>query len=130
MQPLFVQVQSELTPGEALQGLVAADRPILLESRGESSAFSRYSFLVARPFLIFRSFGARCELRDHKGAEELFGNPWHVLDSLMARYELLDHCDFPFPLGGCFGVWGYDLKNFVEPKLSRGAVTDLELPDC
>src|SRR5206468_962419 len=48
----------------------------------------------------------------------------------MARYELLDEVDLPFPLGGCFGYWGYDLKNFVEPKLSRRALNDLELPDC
>ena len=38
--------------------------------------------------------------------------------------------DLPFPLGGCFGFWGYDLKNFVEPQLPRRAVNDLELPDC
>jgi anthranilate/para-aminobenzoate synthase component I len=43
---------------------------------------------------------------------------------------LLDEIDLPFPLGGCFGYWGYDLKNFVEPKLPRRAVNDLELPDC
>ena len=48
----------------------------------------------------------------------------------MSRYELLDEIDLPFPLGGCFGYWGYDLKNFVEPKLPRRAVNDLELPDC
>jgi para-aminobenzoate synthetase component 1 len=59
-----------------------------------------------------------------------FGNPWQVLDGLMARYELLDEIDLPFPLGGCFGFWGYDLKNFVEPKLPRTAINDLELPDC
>src|SRR5262249_23596545 len=56
--------------------------------------------------------------------------PWHVLESLMLRYELLDEMDLPFPLGGCFGYWAYDLKNFVEPKLCRRAVNDLELPDC
>ena len=48
----------------------------------------------------------------------------------MSRYELLDEIDLPFPLGGCFGYWGYDLKNYVEPKLARRAVNDLELPDC
>ena len=48
----------------------------------------------------------------------------------MARFELLDEVDLPFPLGGCFGYWGYDLKNFTEPKLPRRAVNDLELPDC
>ena len=48
----------------------------------------------------------------------------------MARFELLDEIDSPFPLGGAFGCWGYDLKNFTEPKLPRRAVNDLELPDC
>ena len=48
----------------------------------------------------------------------------------MSRFELLDEIDLPFPLGGCFGYWGYDLKNFTEPKLPRRAVNDLELPDC
>ncbi len=48
----------------------------------------------------------------------------------MARFELLDEIDSPFPLGGAFGYWGYDLKNFTEPKLPRRAVNDLELPDC
>jgi para-aminobenzoate synthetase component 1 len=48
----------------------------------------------------------------------------------MARCELLEEIDLPFPLGGCIGYWGYDLKNFVEPKLPRRAVNDLELPDC
>src|SRR5262245_42609995 len=48
----------------------------------------------------------------------------------MSRCELLEEVDLPFPLGGCFGFWGYDLKNFVEPKLPRRAINDLELPDC
>src|SRR5205807_7461282 len=59
-----------------------------------------------------------------------YGNPWHLLDALMSRFELLDEIDLPFPLGGAFGYWGYDLKNFTEPKLPRRAVNDLELPDC
>jgi para-aminobenzoate synthetase component 1 len=59
-----------------------------------------------------------------------FGNPWQLLDALMSRFELLDELDMPFPLGGCFGYWGYDLKNFVEPRLPRKAINDLELPDC
>ena len=32
----------------------------------------------------------------------------------MARHELLDEIDSPFPLGGAFGYWGYDLKNFTD----------------
>jgi para-aminobenzoate synthetase component 1 len=92
---------------------------------------ARYSFVVARPLLTFRSFGSACETCFAEGRTETqFGNPWQHLAPLLARFELLDEVDVPFPLGGCFGYWGYDLKQFVEPRLTRRAVNDLELPDC
>ena len=103
---------------------------MLLRSSLFESTQARYSLVAARPFLTFRCFGSRCELLSAGQTHTQFGNPWHVLDGLMARYELLDELDMPFPLGGCFGYWGYDLKNFVEPGLPRRAVDDLELPDC
>ncbi len=105
---------------------------VLLRSGLFDSSQARYSFVTAQPFLTFRSFGSRCELTQHatRNTQHQFGNPWQILDGLMARYELLDEVDLPFPLGGCFGYWGYDLKNFVEPRLPRRAINDLELPDC
>src|SRR5688500_7840165 len=103
---------------------------VVLRSVLFDSAQARYSFVAAKPFLSFRSQGYRCEFRSSDGVHEQFGNPWHVLDGLMSRYELLEEVDLPFPLGGCFGYWGYDLKNFVESHLPRKAVNDLELPDC
>jgi para-aminobenzoate synthetase component 1 len=89
--------------------------------------------VVARPFLTLRTWGSRCEIRgaDSQARPSIqFGNPWNVLEQLLARYEIIDEIDLPFPLGGCFGYWGYDLKNFVEPRLRARAVNDLELPDC
>src|ERR1051325_2891950 len=133
MRPLIEESESLSSP-EMLAGQLAGEPGVvLLRSALFDSPSTRFSFVAARPFLSFRSIGARCEL--WPGAEApvghlQFGNPWHVLDGLMSRYEVLDAIDLPFPLGGCFGYWGYDLKNFVEPKLSRRAVSDLELPDC
>jgi para-aminobenzoate synthetase component 1 len=94
------------------------------------SGNARYSIVATRPFLTLRSTGSCCELSTASGCRTQFGNPWHQLDGLMSRYELLDEIDLPFPLGGCMGYWGYDLKNFVEPKLPHHAINDLELPDC
>ena len=124
--------QSALSPGFALgaAGRVPHSNVVLLRSALFDSAQARYSFVTARPFFTFRSFGSRCELRSAGGSQVQFGDPWRLLESLMSRYELRDEVDLPFPLGGCFGYWGYDLKNFVEPKLPRRAVIDLELPDC
>src|SRR5436190_6785565 len=102
----------------------------LLRSGFFESQLARYSFLAVKPFLTFRSNGAHCEVQSELGGHVQFGNPWHVLREWLGRYELLDEVDFPFPLGGCFGYWGYDLKNFTEPKLTRRARNYLELPDC
>ncbi len=128
MRPILQLVQTPHTPESLVEQLGCERGVVLLRSGGFHSAQSRYSFVAARPFLVFRSFGSRCEFSGQGGAR--FGNPWHALEELMSRYELLDEIDLPFPLGGCFGYWGYELKNFVEPRLPRAAINDLELPDC
>ena len=134
MRPLIQEIQTAHTPEALVENLRDEPGIVLLRTAQFDSPSARYSFVAANPFLTFRSSGSRCEisrsLTPDPGPEPQFGNPWHVLDALMARYELLDEIDLPFPLGGAFGYWGYDLKNFTEPKLPRRAVNDLELPDC
>src|SRR5438034_11153446 len=133
MHPLIEETVSLHSPGTLVEQLNGEPGVVLLRSALFDSPQARYSFVAARPFLTFRSVGSRCEWwaePEKPGTHIQFGNPWHALDGLMSRYELLEEIDLPFPLGGCFGYWGYDLKNFVEPKLSRRAVNDLELPDC
>jgi para-aminobenzoate synthetase component 1 len=132
--PLLIEVEIGSSPEMLAAALAGIPGVVLLRSAGSASPQARYSFVTARPFLTFRSFDTRCELTTSQPSDARpqtqFGNPWRVLDELMARYELLDEVDLPFPLGGCFGYWGYDLRHFVEPKLPRRAVNDLELPDC
>jgi para-aminobenzoate synthetase component 1 len=146
MRPLIEEIQTEHTPESlATQLLPLHSNVVLLRTSQFDSPSARYSFVAAWPFLTFRSFGSRCEIVAanvssrlthpdlppiHAGRHIQFGNPWHLLDALMSRFELLDEIDWPFPLGGAFGYWGYDLKNFTEPKLPRRAANDLELPDC
>jgi para-aminobenzoate synthetase component 1 len=133
MRPLLQEVPTAHTPESLVEMLRGADGIVLLRTAQFDLPSARYSFVTANPFLTFRSFGSRCEVTPHASRlapHVQFGNPWQLLDALMARCELLDEIDLPFPLGGAFGCWGYDLKNFTEPKLPRRAVNDLELPDC
>jgi para-aminobenzoate synthetase component 1 len=129
IRPLVEEVTTTLSPEGVIglhgrrEGVVLLRSAVIDQNRG------RYSFITTRPFLVFRSFGARIILTSDRGQAERYGNPWHILNEVMARYEMLDEIDLPFPLGGCFGFWGYDLKNFVEPKLKRTVTNDLELPD-
>ena len=140
MRPLIQEIQTSHTPESLVEQVRSPEfrvrNAVLLRTSSFDLPASRYSFVAANPFLTFRSFGSRCKIifpGSTLGASHSqihFGNPWRVLDALMARFELLDEIDLPFPLGGCFGYWGYDLKNFTEPKLPRRASDDLELPDC
>ncbi len=133
MRPLIESIATAHTPESLAEQLRDEAGLVVLRSAAFDSPQARYSFATARPFLTFRSSGSQCEVTKHetRNTKQItFGNPWHILDALLARYELIDEVDLPFPLGGCFGFWGYDLKNFVEPKLRRRATNDLELPDC
>jgi para-aminobenzoate synthetase component 1 len=134
MRPLIQEIQTAHTPESLIENLRGEPGVVLLRTAQLDSPSARYSFVAANPFLTFRSFGSHCEISRPQTPdprpEPQFGNPWHLLGALMSRFELLDEIDLPFPLGGCFGYWGYDLKNFTEPKLPRRAVNDLELPDC
>jgi len=136
MRPLIHEIHTAHTPESLVENLRGENGVVLLRTSSFDSPSARYSFVTANPFLTFRSFGSRCEIHSSNSrlptpnSQIHFGNPWRLLDSLMSRFELLDEIDLPFPLGGCFGYWGYDLKNFTEPKLPRRAVNDLELPDC
>src|SRR5215203_4010432 len=118
MKPLLKEVETALSPeglASRLQGQVGLQ---LLQTQTFQDPGGRHSLVTAHPFATFRSIGSRLELYEGgKEARTQFGNPWHALDVFMARYELLDELDLPFPLGGCFGFWGYDLRNFVEPRL-------------
>jgi para-aminobenzoate synthetase component 1 len=134
MRPLIQEISTAHTPETLVEQLRGENGIVLLRTSQFDSPSARYSLVAANPFLTFRSCGSRCEITNLEletwNLELHYGNPWHLLNSLMSRFELLDEIDLPFPLGGCFGYWGYDLKNFTEPKLPRRAVNDLELPDC
>ena len=130
MRPLIEHARTRHTPETLAKALRGLPGLMLLQSGGEATEQARYSFVVVRPFLTLRTWDSRCEMQAADQTHVQYGNPWHVLDRLLARYELIDEIDLPFPLGGCFGYWGYDLKNFVEPRLRPCAVNDLELPDC
>lgn len=127
----IVTSTSETPSPETLVSLLAGEPGVvLLRSHPGNFSHARFSFVAARPFLTFRSHGSRCEITGSTTSITSIGNPWLILHDLLKRFELQDARHFPFPLGGGFGYWGYDLKYFVEPKLQPIAIDDLGLPDC
>src|SRR3974377_1351648 len=111
MDACLQQVSTDHTPESLVEALDGEPGIVLLRSLLFDSPQARYSFVAARPFLTFRSFGSRCEtiepsssalrapppiLRNPKSKiRHQYGNPWHILDRLMSQYELLDNLDLP-----------------------------------
>ena len=130
MRIVVERIETAHTPESLAASLRHDEGMVLLRTQTFGMPAARYSFVTSRPMASFRSFGSQCETRIGERSESQFGNPWHLVAALLARYELLDQLDVPFPLGGAFGYFGYDLKQFTEPRLSRQAIHDLDLPDC
>ena len=63
MRPLITEITTQHTPSTLAASLRAEPGVVVLRSGMPDSPQSRYSFVTARPFLTFRSFGSRCELR-------------------------------------------------------------------
>ncbi len=130
VRPLIVEHSFPYPPELVLGALVGSPGTILLCSGSSTDSQSRYSFLVTRPFLQFQSRGSVCEARSALGRTRRFGNPWRVLEGLMHRYEVNEDIDQPFPLGGCFGYWGYELRRHIEPRLPARHPPGLGLPEA
>lgn len=103
---------------------------VFLESTLAGPSGARYCLYATTPMLVLRSYGNRCEIISPRQSTVVYGNPWHVLNGLLERFELSDQPDCPFPLGAAMGFWGYELKHFVEPCLPRKVLDDLGLPEC
>jgi para-aminobenzoate synthetase component 1 len=131
MRALVEEIPTPCSPEALAESLRGAPGLILLRSTQPDPDHGRYSFLSANPFLTLRSHGPRCELQSAAGTRVQLGNPWTLLAELLARYASPDDTALHFPLGGCFGCWGYDLKNWTEPpRRPLRAANDLHLPDC
>jgi para-aminobenzoate synthetase component I len=128
VRSLIVESPVSSPPDLHLPALGNHPGTILLCSGSPTGPHARYSFLATRPFLRFQSRGTVCEVTSARGRSTWFGNPWHVLNDLLNRYEVRDEIDRPFPLGGAFGYWGYDLRHQVEPRLPDRHAPGLDLP--
>ncbi|MCS7091328.1 MAG: anthranilate synthase component I family protein [Verrucomicrobiota bacterium] len=124
-------------PPEAIADAVAEEPGVVLFLGGWPTVQqARFSLFARRPFLTVQIWGSRLELirydlpGERIGVEVSYGNPWSWLHGLWARFELRQEPDLPFPLGGMFGFWGYDLNRFLEPTVLPRAARDLGLPDA
>jgi len=93
-----------------------------LESVGERG---RYSFIGARPFILFKSKGENVEINVMKKTYKKRGNPIDFLRSIVTEYRECPDTVFP---GGAVGYISYDAVRFFE-KIPDKNPDELVVPD-
>ncbi len=99
-----------------------ADDPVaaLLHGDGQSE-HGRWSYVAASPFQVI---DVDAGLQVYVDGAPVPGDPFHVLDALLAHYRLSE-VETPAPfVGGAVGLFGYELGRAVErlPQPKSGAV--------
>lgn len=126
MRTLIKEIQTHHSPLSLAKTLRQERDWVLLQS----SLFLpdvRFSYIAARPFARLKVHGMRCWIASEKDEQLQFTNPWNLIEQLIFKYEL--HEESPFPLGGMFGFWGYELNRYLSMKLASKAVRDIKMPD-
>jgi len=106
------------------------ERPFsfFLDSGMDPGRLGRYSLLGSDPFLVFRSKGRQAMVLEGDGWREVEGDPFQLLQQLMAKYSVNGDPRVPVA-AGAFGYFSYDLGWQLE-QLPDRAADDLDVPDC
>ena len=134
----LIPVSTELiadaeTPVSALEKIDDCGYSFLLESVEKSAQAGRYSFVGAKPRLIFESHGRSIRVTDDSGMREYEAtiDPLEELQQLMKRYHFV-----PSPAagesrfyGGAVGYLSYDMVRFFEPSIAPPPKDELQLPE-
>ncbi|MEB3230092.1 MAG: anthranilate synthase component I family protein [Leptolyngbyaceae bacterium] len=102
----------------------------LLESVEGGENIGRYSLLGGDPVWVLETRGASTVQTYRNGDRHSFeGNPFTILQQCLAPYRPVKNPALPPGIGGLFGFWGYELINWIEPRVPIYAIEEGDLPD-
>ena len=110
---------------------VGNDSPpgVLLESVEGGETIGRWSVVASDPLWKAIVKGNQLTRIWRNGDQENFyGNPIEILRKLLKPYKSLSLSGLP-QLGQLFGMWGYELIQWVEPSVPVHELSDQDLPD-
>lgn len=132
--PVYQEWVADLDTPVSAWYKVCAGQPysFLLESVEGGEKVGRYSFLGCDPLWILEARGNQTTQTHRDGSSVVFeGDPFTTLASCLEPFNPVKLPALPPGIGGLFGFWGYELINWIEPRVPIHSATEAEtdLPD-
>ena len=130
--PLYQELVADLETPVSAWYKVCAGQPynFLLESVEGEEKLGRYSFLGCDPMWVLEARGASTTQTHRDGTVvEYKGNPFDICARCLATIKPVKLPELPPGIGGLFGVWGYELIRWIEPRVPVNEPQKEDLPD-
>lgn len=102
----------------------------LLESVEGGENLGRYSFLGCDPIWVLEAKANRTTQIYRDNSVKIFeGNPFDILTQCLVSIRPVTLPQLPSGIGGLFGFWGYELINWIEPRVPIYPLMEDDLPD-
>lgn len=130
--PVYQELAADLETPVSAWYKVCAGQPysFLLESVEGGENLGRYSFLGCDPVWVLEAREETTIQTDREGCVKQFkGNPLDILEGCLASIKPVKLPQLPPGIGGLFGVWGYELIHWIEPRVPVRKPLKEDLPD-
>ena len=130
--PIYQELVADLETPVSAWYKVCAGQPynFLLESVEGEEKIGRYSFLGCDPMWVLEARGNKTSQIHRDGSTtEYEGNPFEICNACLASIRPVKLPELPPGIGGLFGVWGYELIRWIEPRVPVNAPQKDDLPD-
>jgi anthranilate synthase component 1 len=130
--PVYQEWVADLDTPVSAWYKVCAGQPysFLLESVEGGEKIGRYSLLGCDPLWILEARGDRTTQTHRDGSQVVFtGDPFTALATCLEPFYPVKLPQLPPGIGGLFGFWGYELINWIEPRVPIHPQDDRNLPD-
>ena len=130
--PVYQELVADLETPVSAWYKVCLGQPysFLLESVEGGENLGRYSFLGCEPMWVLEARGkTTTQTHRHGSVVKFAGNPFDILTKCLESIEPVQLPQLPPGIGGLFGVWGYELIRWIEPRVPVYSPTETDLPD-
>ncbi|MEM9507154.1 MAG: anthranilate synthase component I [Cyanobacteria bacterium P01_E01_bin.35] len=130
--PVYQELVADLETPVSAWYKVCAGQPynFLLESVEGEEKLGRYSFLGCDPMWVLEARGNTTTQTHRDGSTTTFtGNPFEICNDCLTSIKPVKLAQLPSGIGGLFGVWGYELIRWIEPRVPIHELQESDLPD-